>query len=124
VTDSLDEIATGEPAELPATPNGAVATSLISNGHAAPTLAPEPARDRLPFAQLDALVRSEMKRLSMDGRIPGHKLWESERDPRLPTLGAIISRYKCANLIDLAAHFGLEPPLSVLSRMSPVAVNA
>lgn len=85
----------------------------------APELDPEPAKrtytgDRLPFDQLDPLVRSEMKRLSMDGRMPNHKLWDSERDPALPTLAAIILRYKCKGLADLADLMGLEPPLTAL----------
>lgn len=72
-------------------------------------------RARLPFAELDPLVRSELKRLSMDGRIPNYKLWDSERDPRLPTLGAILARYDVTNLGDFAAFFGMEPPLSALA---------
>ncbi len=67
---------------------------------------------RLPFDDLDALVRSEMKRLSMDKRIPGHSLWNAERDPRLPTLTAICYRYDVKNLVELAAKLEMQPPLS------------
>jgi len=68
--------------------------------------------DRLPFDELDALVRTEMKRLSIDKRMPGSRLWDEERDNRLPTLGAIMHRYKKTRLADLAEVFGLQPPLS------------
>lgn len=68
---------------------------------------------KLPFAEFDQLVRAEMKRLSMDGRLPGHKLWNNERDPRLPTMAAVILRYGTTTLADLAPKFGLQPPLSV-----------
>jgi hypothetical protein len=65
----------------------------------------------LAFTEFDKLARAELKRLSMDGRIPGHKLWESERNPLLPTLGGVLQRYKCATLAELAGLVGLEPPL-------------
>jgi hypothetical protein len=65
----------------------------------------------LPFADFDKLARSEIKRLSMDGRIPSIKLWDSERDRRLPTYTAVLQRYKLSTLADLAALVGLEPPL-------------
>jgi len=68
---------------------------------------------RLPFAEFDKLVRSEMKRLSMDGRIPSCKLWDSERDRRLPSLAGLLYRYKVGGIGELAPVFGLEPPLSV-----------
>lgn len=48
----------------------------------------------------------------MDGRIPNAKLWDAERDPRLPTYGAIMLRYNARNLADLAAVMGMEPPLN------------
>lgn len=67
---------------------------------------------RLPFDELDSLTRREIKRLSMDGRIPNAKLWDSERDPRLPTMGAILIRYKARSIVELADPFGMEPPLS------------
>jgi hypothetical protein len=69
--------------------------------------------NRLSFAEFDKLVRAEMKRLAMDDRLPGHKLWDSERKPPLPTLGAVILRYKADGLVGLAEMLGLEPPLSV-----------
>lgn len=69
-------------------------------------------REALPFAELDKLVRKEVKRLAMDGRIPNSKLWDSERDQRLPTYGAVLQRYGCANVKGFAAAMGMEPPLS------------
>lgn len=76
----------------------------------------KPARmtsDRLPFAEFDQLVRTEMKRLSLDRRMPGHKFWDGERDKRLPTLGAVLYRYNVTTLADLADRLDLLPPLSV-----------
>jgi len=73
---------------------------------------PHPSKS-IPFAEFDKLVRTEMKRLAMDGRLPGHKLWDSERRPPLPTLGAVILRYRADGLIGLAEMLGLQPPLSV-----------
>jgi hypothetical protein len=67
---------------------------------------------RLPFDELDGLVRSEMKRLSMDKRMPGHTLWNAERDPRLPTLTAICYRYNVSNIVELAEKLEMLPPLS------------
>ena len=46
------------------------------------------------FEEFDQLVRKEMKRLSKDGRLPGHKLWNDERKAPLPTLGAVMLRYE------------------------------
>lgn len=65
----------------------------------------------LPFDEFDELCRREMKRLSMDGRLPGRKLWDAERDKRLPTLDAVRMRYHAPTLADLAQELGLEPPL-------------
>jgi len=68
--------------------------------------------ERLKFDQFDNLVRSEMKRLSMDKRIPSHSLCNAERDQRLPTLTAICQRYDVPNLVALAAKLEMLPPLS------------
>lgn len=65
----------------------------------------------LPFAEFDVLCRAEMKRLSLDKRLPGRKLWDEERDRRLPTLDAVRMRYKCATLEQLAEELGFMPPL-------------
>jgi hypothetical protein len=76
------------------------------------------APSRLPFVEFDKLVRSEMKRLSMDGRIPSYKLWDSERDRRLPSQAGLLYRYKVGGIGELAPVFGLEPPLSVKEKNS------
>lgn len=94
VTEAPDETAPGAPAT----------NSVIT--------AADEKRPRLTFEELDPLVRRELKRLSMDGRIPSYKLWDGERDPRLPTLGALLARYGVTNLADFATFFGMEPPLS------------
>lgn len=70
---------------------------------------------RLEFRLFDTLVRSEMKRLSMDRRIPSHSLWNAERDQRLPTLTAICQRYDAPNLVALAAKLDMLPPLPALN---------
>jgi hypothetical protein len=97
--------------------------SAVSLASSAPLRLPESSdpphlSNRLPFAEFDKLVRAEMKRLAMDGRLPGHKLWDSERKPPLPTLGAVILRYKADGLVGLAEMLGLEPPLSVKEKNS------
>lgn len=66
---------------------------------------------RLSFAEFDPLVRAEMKRLSLDKRMPGYKLWDSERDQRLPTLVGVMARYEKTRMADLAEVFGMQPPL-------------
>lgn len=71
--------------------------------------------ERLKFDLFDNLVRSEMKRLSMDRRIPSHSLWNAERDQRLPTLTAICQRYDVPNLVALAQKLDMLPPLSATS---------
>lgn len=67
---------------------------------------------RLPFDQFDMLCRAEMKRLSMDKRMPNYSLWNSERDVRLPTMAGVLSRYGVTNLPDLAEQLEMLPPLS------------
>ena len=69
---------------------------------------------RLKFDEFDKLVRSEMKRLSVDGKhMPGHRLWEEDRDKRLPTLGAVLQRYDVSTLASLAEKLDMSPPLSM-----------
>ena len=74
--------------------------------------APRHSGDRLPFDQLDPLVRKEIKRLAMDGRIPSARLWDAERNKRLPAYDAVIQRYGCTNLHDFAERMNMQPPLS------------
>lgn len=96
------------------------------NGHATPenaeespkpaeptTQTPEVPKRRLPFEEFDQLVRSEMKRLApIPNTMPGHALWNELRDPQLPTMGGVISRYDCTDLKGLAALLNLNPPIS------------
>lgn len=65
----------------------------------------------LPFPEFDALCRKELKRLSLDRRLPGRRLWDEERDKRLPTLDAVRMRYRCATMEQLAEELGFAPPL-------------
>jgi len=99
-----------DPVEASTEPTPPPADPVEASGHHRNT---QP-RSPLPFETFDALVRREVKRLSIDGRIPGHRLWESERDQRLPTLTAVIQRYNVTNLIDFADLMGMEPPLRAL----------
>lgn len=79
-----------------------------------PTKQPRNTRPRepLPFAEFDMLVGKELKRLSVDGRIPNAGLWDEQRDPRLPTYVAVMQRYGCTNLTSFAEKMGMQPPLS------------
>ena len=73
----------------------------------------ETPKKRLPFEEFDKLVRSEMKRLApVPGTMPGHALWNELRDPQLPTMGAVVSRYDCTDLKGLAVLLNLAPPIS------------
>ena len=75
------------------------------------TQTPEP-KKRLPFEEFDKLVRAEMKRLApVPGTMPGHALWNELRDSRLPTMGAVVSRYDCTDLKGLAVLLNLNPPI-------------
>lgn len=77
------------------------------------TPTPETPKKRLPFEEFDKLVRSEMKRLApVPGTMPGHALWNELRDPQLPTMGGVISRYDCTDLKGLAELLNLNPPIS------------
>ena len=77
------------------------------------TQTPEISKKRLTFEEFDKLVRSEMKRLApVPGTMPGHALWNELRDPQLPTMGAVVSRYDCTDLKGLAALLNLNPPIS------------
>lgn len=96
------------------------------NGHATPenaeespkpaeptTQTPEIIKKRLTFEEFDKLVRAEMKRLApVPNTMPGHALWNELRDPQLPTMGGVISRYDCTDLKGLAALLNLNPPIS------------
>jgi len=118
-----------EPVETPLPPAINIteppATAQL-NGHAAPenaeeapkpaeptTPTPEATKKRLPFEEFDKLVRSEMKRLApVPGTMPGHALWNEMRDPQLPTMGGVISRYDCTDLKGLEVLLNLNPPIS------------
>lgn len=96
------------------------------NGHATPenaeespkpaeptTQTPEIIKKRLTFEEFDKLVRSEMERLApIPNTMPGHALWNELRDPQLPTMGGVISRYDCTDLKGLAVLLNLNPPIS------------
>lgn len=123
---------TPRPPKIPAPARTGVLPPVFSatangnaNGHAAiiepmPAVGPATASHAIPFAEFDRLVRREMKRLAMDGRLPGHKLWDSERTPPLPTLSAVILRYRADGLVGLAEMLEMEPPLSVQKKEAPI----
>ena len=65
----------------------------------------------LPYDEFEKLARAEMKRLSLDGRMPSRVLWDAERDQRLPTFEAVRSRFQCATVAELADELELLPPI-------------
>lgn len=65
----------------------------------------------LPYDEFEQLARAEMKRLSLDGRMPSRVLWDAERDQRLPTFEAVRSRFQCATVAELADELELLPPI-------------
>lgn len=77
------------------------------------TPAPEPPAQkttgRLPQAEFDQLVHSELHRLAKNGVMPGHAKWKAARDPRLPTLDAVLKRNLMTSLAQLGARVGLQP---------------
>lgn len=90
---------------------------------------PKPAKrprsgDRLPFAEFDTLVGKELKRLSVDGRIPTAGLWDEQRDRRLPMYNAVMQRYGCTNLATFAEKMGMQPPLSKAFTINQNGANA
>lgn len=94
------------------TPEIAAIPPATNESEATEPETPRHSGDRLPFDQLDPLVRKEIKRLAMDGRIPSARLWDAERNKRLPTYGAVMQRYGCTNLHDFAERMNMQPPLS------------
>lgn len=78
----------------------------------------------LPWDEYDKLVRREMKRLSLDKRLPGRKLWDEQRDRRLPTLDAVRMRYKCSTLAQLAEELGMDAPLHGGATVAEAEANA
>lgn len=67
------------------------------------------------FIEFDRLVRNEATRLAMDGCMPSAPRWDAERDPQLPSMSAVIGRYRrqfgsISSAAKLASHIGLKPP--------------
>ena len=81
-------------------------------------------RESLPFAEFDTLVAKELRRLSVDGRIPNAGLWDAQRDQRLPTYVAVMYRYGCTNLASFAEKMGMHPPLSKAFTINQNGANA
>lgn len=73
----------------------------------------QPSSRHWDFEEYDRRVRAEMARLATDGIIPSHSRWDREKSPGMPTLRAVIFRYKCKNTAELAAKLGLRPLGSV-----------
>lgn len=81
----------------------------------------QPSSRHWDFEEYDRRVRAEMDRLAMDGVIPSHFRWNRERADDLPTLQAVIFRYKCSNVAELAGKLGLLPPGRARRRRRPTA---
>lgn len=84
----------------------------VSNGKAQGTRKPAPPLARTGYDEFHALVPAEMKRLApLPNTIPSHKLWDDQRNPKLPTMQGVVRRYGCQTIAELAAKLGMEPPL-------------
>lgn len=108
---------------MPVTPEIAAIPPATNETEAKPKRNTQP-RPQLPFAEFDTLVGKELKRLSVDGRIPSASLWDEHRDPRLPTYGAVMQRYGCTNLATFAEKMGMQPPLTRAMTINQNGANA
>lgn len=79
-------------------------------------VAPKAKPNALPFEEFDRLVRAEMKRIGTGGTMPGFGLWDLQRTKTLPSMGAVLQRYKVQTTTELAAILGLNPPLGTQAR--------
>lgn len=77
----------------------------------------------MTWPEFDTLVRSEMQRLGVDGRMPTTANWNNSRDVRLPTMAQILEAYDVLNLLTLAAKLELKPPHTALVREPFVVAN-
>jgi len=73
-------------------------------------------RKLMPFGELDPRVRAEMARLSQDGCLPSSGRWDKGRDPALPKMNAILYRYQCKSVAELAERLGYKPTSSPIRR--------
>jgi hypothetical protein len=87
---------------------------------AEPVAPEEDKSSRLPFEEYDRLVRSEMKRLSRNGIMPGPVTWNDRRDRRLPTLQAVVYRYGFKRPEELANKLGYLAPERIKATAQPV----
>lgn len=97
--------------DLPTITPGDVYIAPATNGHSAPAIdgVKVESSKRIKFEDFDKLVRLEMKRLNMDGRMPSMALWDSERKPPLPTMGAVMARYGVTRIAELAGKLDMPP---------------
>ena len=77
----------------------------------------------LDWATFDALVRSEMARLGVDGRMPTTANWNNSRDVRLPTMAGVLEAYDVVNQLTLAAKLAMKPAHTALGKEPFVVVN-
>jgi len=76
-----------------------------------PTRVSQGKRSALSFEEFDALVKSDVKRLSTGRIMPTHSLWNEMRNPALPNLTSVATRYGVATVEELAMMLGYTPPL-------------
>lgn len=118
------DIALVAPATAPE-PNGAAPATKHrgkpgrppKSGKARTTKTPAPAllNPKSDWDFFDSLVRNEMRRLSVDRRMPGTALWNNERDCRLPTMAGLVAAYDVADVKELATKLGMPAPLSTMA---------
>lgn len=73
----------------------------------------------MEFEEFDALVKREVRRLAAGKTMPSHALWNEMRDPKLPTLSTVITRYGATSAEDLASLLGYNPPLWGIKPQQP-----
>jgi len=120
-TVTMHQVQEAEPVMPPTLPT-AVATKAEPTVKATKAEDGKPRGKVLPYDEFDRLARAEMKRLSLDGRMPSRVLWDAERDQRLPTFEAVRSRFQCATVAELAGKLDLLPPIHASRQQDVVTV--
>ncbi len=138
---TVGETSTASSVEPPVEPTPTPTPAPVSRAQRAPaaTKPPPTANHRLAtelatkrrangagmdFEEFDALVKKEVKRLGTAGIMPSHAHWNEFKDPALPTLTTVITRYGAASAEDLATMLGYSPPLRGPGKNAQTEVQA